>query len=102
MTGSELSDISYVSYSLLRSSYNIIHFVMMRDTYLERREEKVRLEILKVLEERDLTKRVYEIMTRRPEVGYEAANHYYFSQTSLMEKVINCDWLISYYKNECA
>ena len=98
--GDELSDISYVSYSLLRSSYNIIHFVMLRDSYMEKRDDTVRREILQVLEEeRELAVKVYEIMTRRPEIGYEAANHYYFSQTSMIEKVVNCDWLIDYYKN---
>ena len=45
---------------------------------------------------------MYKIMCRHPEVGYEAANHYYFSLDSLKEKVVNCNWLIEYYKNmEC-
>ena len=96
--GTELYDISYVSYSLLRSSYNITEFIMLRDKYLESGDEKIKPEIVKLLEEeKEIASKVYEIMTRRPEVGYEAANHYYFSQASLMEKVINCAWLTEYY-----
>ncbi len=96
---SEIYDISYVSYSLMRSSYNIINFVMLRDLYIKNGDDALRKEITEIVkEEKEIASKVYEIMTRRPEVGYEAANHYYFSKTSLMEKVINCDWLLEYYK----
>jgi len=48
-------------------------------------------EIRKILsEEIDLAKRVYRIMCRNPAVGFEAANHYYYTKSSMKEKLLNC------------
>lgn len=100
----ELWDISYVSYSLFRSSYHQVRFVRLRDTLLGLGTDKtcerqnVIREILEILQkEKEMTREVYGIMKRRPEVGFEAANHYYFSLQMLLEKVVNCEHLIRYY-----
>ena len=37
-----------------------------------------------------LTEKGYEVMLRNACMGYEAANHYYYNRTALMEKIINC------------
>ena len=50
-------------------------------------------------EEKEIAKKVYKIMCRHPEVGFEAANHYYYSKGMVMEKIINCNWLIEYYSH---
>ncbi len=96
----EFYDISFVSYSLFQSSYNQVRFVKLRNEFLENKSQVIRKELLEIIRnEKELAKEVYKIMCIRPEVGYEAANHYYFSLDSLKEKIINCNWLIDYYEN---
>lgn len=102
----ELSDIAYFSYSLFRASYHQVRFVRLRNHFLEEREEAPAQELTELVqemieilqEEKKLAREVYGIMCRRPEIGYEAANHYYFSLDSMREKIINCNWLIAYYE----
>ncbi len=100
---SEFYDISFVSYSLFRASFNQVRFIRCRDEFIENKSDAVRKELIEIVkDEKELAKEVYKIMCRRPEVGYEAANHYYFSLDSLTEKVINCRWLEEYYENKRA
>ena len=92
--GGEIVDISYVSYSLFKSSYNQIRFVRLRDKLAENDCQETRKELIGIIRnERNIAEKVYEIMRRRPEVGFEAANHYYFTADNVLEKVINCQWL---------
>ena len=94
----ELSDISYISYSLFRASYNQVKFVRLRDEYLADNNAETAKALVEVIkEEKAVAEKVYEIMCRRPEVGFEAANHYYYSKGMIAEKIINCNWLIEYY-----
>lgn len=97
----EIKDISYVSYSLFKSSYNQIRFVRLRDRYANEKSEETRREILDVIKnEKAVACKVYEIMRRCPEVGFEAANHYYYSADNVLEKIVNCQWLEEYYSEE--
>ncbi len=96
---SELADISYISYSLFRSSYNQIKFVRLRDAYNKAESLELAQKLVETIsEEKEIAQKVYEIMCRRPEVGFEAANHYYYSKGMIAEKVINCNWLIEKYR----
>ncbi len=98
--GTEIWDIAYVSYSLFRASYNQIKFVRLRDTYNKEKTAALAKELVEtVSEEKEIAQKVYEIMCRRPEVGFEAANHYYYSKGMVAEKIINCDYLINKYSN---
>ena len=104
---SELADISLVSYSLFQSSYHQVRFVKLRDAYLQTGESagesgvSLLEELIAILQsECRLTRQVHEIMQRRPEVGFEAANHYYYSCQMLLEKIVNCESLIRYYSAE--
>ena len=95
----EIKDISFVSYSLFRSSYDQIRFVRLRDKYEQEKTEELRKEILEIIKtEKELATTLYAIMCRRPSVGFEAANHYYFSADMVLEKIINCAFLEEYYK----
>lgn len=97
--GGEIKDIAYVSYSLFKSSYNQVRFVRLRDRYAQDKSEQLRKEILEVVKsEKQLATEVYAIMRRCPEVGFEAANHYYYSADAVLEKIVNCAWLEEYYK----
>ena len=93
--GGEIYDISYISYSLFRSAYNQISFVMLREKLLAG--ENVKADIIKIVKsELEVAENVYKIMRRRSEVGFEAANHYY-SCDNVLEKVLNCEYLLDYY-----
>lgn len=37
------------------------------------------------------------LMNKNPSIGFEAANHYYFSRFGICEKVVNCDYLLEKY-----
>ncbi len=44
-------------------------------------------------EEIQLARRLWQVMRRDSRIGYEASNHYYYTENALMEKVLNCDRL---------
>jgi hypothetical protein len=48
-----------------------------------------------VKEEKVRAKELFHAMNKLPEIGYEAANHYYYNKGMLAEKVISCDYLES-------
>ena len=37
------------------------------------------------------------LMNKNPSIGFEAANHYYFSRFGICEKIVNCDYLLRKY-----
>lgn len=95
----ELKDVSYVSYSLFLSSYHQIRFIRLRDMLSKEDSPALRAEICALIaRERDLAVKVYEIMLRRPEIGFEAANHYYYSADTVKEKIVNCEYLMKLYQ----
>ena len=79
-------------YSLFRSSLNLVKFLRLRKL-------SAPAETLQpiVLDERENAAQMLELMNRNPAIGFEAANHYYFSRFNLCEKVINCDYLLEKY-----
>lgn len=67
------------------STYNHIKFVRNRgntELLLELLDKEERLAMLEA-----------EILGRNPTVGYESSNHYFFTRTDLVEKVIICRYL---------
>ena len=47
--------------------------------------------MLKILSsEKECALDLYKIMLRNPCIGYEAANHYFYNRTQLLEKILNC------------
>ena len=44
--------------------------------------------------EKNLAKEFFEIMRRNPSIGFEAANHYYYTQGMIKEKVLICEHLL--------
>ncbi len=97
----DFKDVCYVAYTLFLSGYNQIRYVRLRNRYLQKEEKVVKDEILNIIEsENKMAQEVYNIMCRQPSIGYEAANHYYFSRQSLLEKMVNCNWLKEYYNSQ--
>ncbi len=88
----EFKDMAVYGYTLFKASLNQITYYMLRGSG----EDLSRL----TENERDLALKAYEIMLRNSAVGYEAANHYYVTRSSLMEKVINCEYILRGGKND--
>ena len=41
-----------------------------------------------------------EVMNKNAAIGFEAANHYYFSKGQLAEKIVSCQYLIDLYNRQ--
>lgn len=85
---SELSVMAHAAYCLFKSSLNQIRFVRARDAGdYEKAIEAARDEL-------DVTRLMLSQMNKNAAIGYEAANHYYFSKGQLAEKIVNCRHVI--------
>lgn len=51
-------------------------------------------------EERELARRLYRLAAADARVGYEASNHYYFTQNNFLEKFINIEYLLEDLKKD--
>ena len=71
---------------------NLAKFIRLRDSGGTNREL---YEI--VADEKENAKTMLQLMNQNPAIGFEAANHYYFSRFGICEKVINCDYLLEKY-----
>ena len=70
-----------------RSMYNQSRFVQTRD-----RDGVLDREIIK--SEADLARTMLRLSAQDPAVGYESTNHYFFTKNTLLEKLVNCDYLL--------
>ena len=81
---SELWIMANAAYCQFRSSLNQIRFYRARQisnkTAMKESAEN----------ELALTKKMLALMNRDASIGFEAANHYYFSKGNLAEKIVNC------------
>ena len=86
----EFKDMAYYGYTLFACSANQIDYVMQRDGAADSATMKAL-----VADELEQTGLALEIALRNSAVGYEAANHYYVSRSALMEKLVQCDYLMN-------
>ena len=77
-----------------RLSLNQIRFIRARDAGDHRRALAAARDELAVARE------MLCLMNRNAAIGYEAANHYYFSKGQIVEKVINARHVIAYLEKE--
>ena len=84
-----------------KSVANQIRFIMARDKLLNEDPGEDEMEInRKVIEdiardEIDLARQMYQISKEDYRIGFEASNHYYYLPLDFVEKVINCDYILS-------
>ena len=45
-------------------------------------------------DEISFAKQLYAIAKQDSRIGYEASNHYFYVPLDLVEKVINCEWIL--------
>jgi len=87
MPDCEFKQMAQAGFALFNSSYLQTKFIIERDQ--GRREG-----MLSVLdEEKEMALLMYELMSKNPRIGFEAANHYYFNKGMLAEKVVCCEYL---------
>lgn len=91
----EVKNMAEAAYIQFRSSYNQIRFVRARNRYIKNKEiapKNIMTEAVE--EEKKLAVKLYLLMLKHPSIGFEAANHYYFTAGMLKEKVLNCDFIL--------
>ncbi|MBR7181948.1 MAG: hypothetical protein IKD28_04105 [Clostridia bacterium] len=89
---SETAVMAKACYCLFKSSLNQIQFSRARDA--GRRTDMVRI----AAEELAIATEMLALMNKNAAIGYEAANHYYFSKGQMVEKIINCHYIINNYQ----
>lgn len=85
---SEMTIMTQATYYIFRSSYDQIRFIRARD----RGDTAKMVEIAK--REIDSARGMLSLMNKNAAIGFEAANHYYYSKGQLAEKIINCEYII--------
>ncbi|MFT3703512.1 MAG: hypothetical protein QM802_14205 [Agriterribacter sp.] len=81
-------------------------FVQCRDSLLQTGKDQVssnalRKKIMQILaNEKELASSLFEITRHDSRIGFEASNQYYYVVQDLVEKVLNCNYLMDYYKNK--
>jgi hypothetical protein len=76
------------TYCLFASSLNQIRFIRARD------EGRYADAVHAATDELDIAMKMLSLMNQNAAIGYEAANHYYFSKNQLAEKVVNCLYVV--------
>ena len=90
----ELKIMAESTYIQLKASYNQICFIRARN------QGNIEKMLSLIQEEQKLAVRLHEIMQQYPTVGFEAANHYYYTQGMLKEKAVNCAYLYQYFSKK--
>ncbi|MBQ7780247.1 MAG: hypothetical protein IJ404_07100 [Clostridia bacterium] len=85
---SESAVMARAAYCLFKSSFNQIRFVRARN------ESRYSDALAAAESELDVAKEMLVLMNVNASIGYEAANHYYFSKGQLAEKIVNCHYII--------
>ena len=91
---SEVSLMARAAYCLFKSSLNQIRFVRARD------EERFSDAASIAKEELAIARDMLALMNKNAAIGYEAANHYYFSKGQITEKILNCHHVIERFGKE--
>lgn len=90
----ECSIMAKAAYCLFKSSLNQIRFIRARD------EGRLGDALAAAKDELYVSKKMLSLMNKNAAIGYEAANHYYFSKGQLAEKIINCNYIIDVFSKK--
>ena len=85
---SEMEIMAVAAYCLFKSSLNQFRFYLAR----EKGDKKAMLKQTK--EELVCARQMLDMMNLNAAIGFEAANHYYYSKGCLLEKIVNCNYII--------
>lgn len=81
---SEVAVMARAAYCIFKSSLNQIRFIRARDEGRFTDAKKI------AEDEEQIARLMLTQMNKNAAIGYEAANHYYFSKGQIVEKILNC------------
>lgn len=81
---SEVAVMARAAYCIFKSSLNQIRFIRARDEGRFTDAKKI------AEDEEQIARLMLAQMNKNAAIGYEAANHYYFSKGQIVEKILNC------------
>ena len=84
----EMEIMAQAAYCLFRASLNQVRFYRARE--IENKEGMLDAAEAEFV----CAKKMLELMNLNASIGFEAANHYYFSKGCLREKILNCKYII--------
>lgn len=90
----ETAVMAEAAYCLFKSSLNQIKFIKARN---ECRYEDA---LSAATEELKTAEKMLALMNKNAAIGYEAANHYYFSKGQIVEKIVNCHHVIESFEKK--
>ena len=93
---SEIAVMAKATYCLFKSSLNQTRFICARD------EERYADAVIEAKEELEISREMFKLMNKNAAIGYEAANHYYFSKGQLAEKIVNCHYIIDTFSKKAS
>ena len=85
---SDLQTIAEAAYCHFQTTVQQIRFVIAR----QNGDSKEMQEMIR--QERDIARRLYDIVRRDSRIGFEASNHYYHTLNDLREKVLSCELML--------
>jgi hypothetical protein len=85
---------AHAAYCLFKASLNQIRFIRARDD--GRYEDAASI----AESELEISKKMLSLMNKNASIGYEAANHYYFSRGQMAEKILNCHYIIDAFRKK--
>ena len=89
---SEVAVMAHAAYCIFKSSLNQIRFIRARD-------EKRFADAKTIAEDEErIARLMLDQMNKNAAIGYEAANHYYFSKGQIVEKILNCRHVAEYFE----
>lgn len=94
----DLLNVAEAAYCHFRCSYLQIRFIRLRDGGDQKTFALERNAILD--EEIELAESLLSIVRRDSRVGFEASNHYFYTENSLKEKILNCEHLRQVFNNK--
>jgi hypothetical protein len=94
-------NVTEAAYLHFRSVANQIRFILARDALragkLTDAEREAKANALKeiVTNEIQNARRLFALTRADPRIGFEASNHYYYLPLDLVEKVVNCEYVLN-------
>lgn len=92
--GQDMYVMANAAYCLFKASLNQIKFIRARD------EERFSEAMAAAKDEIKVAQKMIELMNLNASIGYEAANHYYFSKGQLVEKIVNCHYILEVFNQK--
>ncbi len=90
----EMKQMATAAYCLYCSSRNLVKFYLAREVG----DKKTMAQMAR--EEESVARKMLCVMNENAAIGFEAANHYYFSKSCLLEKIVNCRYVLAALERE--